>query len=80
MGRSTRSTRRTAGDASDARSFVQVAQRPSLGVEISTGRAWVGVDQQVGHGSADALFALTEDAAEGQAAFREKRKPNWSGR
>ena len=27
-----------------------------------------------------ALFALTEDAAEGQAPFREKRKPNWSGR
>jgi len=27
-----------------------------------------------------ALFALTEDAAEGQAAFREKRKPKWSGR
>lgn len=26
------------------------------------------------------LFALTEDAAEGQTAFREKRKPNWSGR
>lgn len=26
------------------------------------------------------LFALTEDAAEGQAAFREKRQPNWSGR
>ena len=26
------------------------------------------------------LFALTEDAAEGQAAFREKRKPKWSGR
>ena len=26
------------------------------------------------------LFALTEDAAEGQAAFREKRKPRWSGR
>lgn len=26
------------------------------------------------------LFALTEDAAEGQAAFREKRKPTWSGR
>lgn len=25
------------------------------------------------------LFALTEDAAEGQAAFREKRKPEWSG-
>ena len=25
------------------------------------------------------LFALTEDAAEGQAAFREKRKPDWSG-
>ena len=26
------------------------------------------------------LFALTEDAAEGQKAFREKRKPRWSGR
>lgn len=26
------------------------------------------------------LFALTEDAAEGQAAFREKRAPQWSGR
>jgi enoyl-CoA hydratase/carnithine racemase len=26
------------------------------------------------------LFALTEDAAEGQAAFREKRLPHWSGR
>ncbi len=26
------------------------------------------------------LFALTEDAAEGQAAFREKRKPVWTGR
>ena len=27
-----------------------------------------------------ALFALTEDAAEGQSAFRDKRKPQWSGR
>ena len=26
------------------------------------------------------LFALTEDAQEGQAAFREKRAPNWTGR
>jgi enoyl-CoA hydratase/carnithine racemase len=26
------------------------------------------------------LFALTDDAAEGQLAFREKRKPNWTGR
>ena len=25
------------------------------------------------------LFALTEDAAEGQAAFRDKRPPNWTG-
>jgi hypothetical protein len=47
--------------AQDARRFVQVAEHPSLGVETSTGRAWVGVDQQVGHGSADALFALTDD-------------------
>lgn len=27
-----------------------------------------------------ALFALTEDASEGQAAFRQKRKPQWKGR
>lgn len=27
-----------------------------------------------------ALFALTGDAAEGQLAFREKRKPNWTGK
>ena len=26
-----------------------------------------------------ALFTLTEDAREGQAAFQEKRKPNWTG-
>ena len=26
------------------------------------------------------LFALTDDAAEGQLAFRKKRKPKWSGR
>ena len=25
-----------------------------------------------------ALFTLTEDAKEGQKAFQEKRKPNWS--
>jgi 1,4-dihydroxy-2-naphthoyl-CoA synthase len=27
-----------------------------------------------------ALFALTEDATEGQLAFREKRKPAWTGK
>lgn len=27
-----------------------------------------------------ALFALSEDAAEGQLAFREKRQPNWTGK
>ena len=27
-----------------------------------------------------AWFALTDDAAEGQLAFREKRKPVWAGR
>ena len=27
-----------------------------------------------------ALFALTEDAQEGQLAFREKRKPQWTGK
>jgi len=27
-----------------------------------------------------ALFALTEDAKEGQAAFRDKRAPTWTGR
>jgi 1,4-dihydroxy-2-naphthoyl-CoA synthase len=27
-----------------------------------------------------ALFTLTEDAREGQAAFKEKRPPHWPGR
>jgi 1,4-dihydroxy-2-naphthoyl-CoA synthase len=27
-----------------------------------------------------ALFTLTEDAKEGQAAFQQKRKPQWKGR
>ena len=40
---------------------MQVARQPSLGVETSTGQAWVGVDQQVGHGSADAIFALSDE-------------------
>lgn len=46
----------------DDRRFVQTdAGRLSLGVEVTTGRPWVGVDQQVGHGSADALFALDDE-------------------
>ncbi len=45
----------------DTRCFVQTGQRPNIGVEVSTGRTWVGVDQQIGHGSADALFALTHE-------------------
>ncbi|WP_175414220.1 hypothetical protein [Agrococcus sp. SGAir0287] len=44
----------------DERRFVQIAERPSLGVELPSGTPWVGVDRQVGHGSADALFALTD--------------------
>ena len=27
-----------------------------------------------------ALFTLTEDAREGQQAFQQKRKPQWTGR
>lgn len=53
-------TNRQAGHAHGAEPvFVQVVASPSIGVEVTTGTAWVGVDRQVGHGSADALFALT---------------------
>ncbi|GAA2356647.1 hypothetical protein Cme02nite_50000 [Catellatospora methionotrophica] len=55
-------TPRRGGVQPDITCFVQVAANPSIGVELSTGRAWIGVDQQVGHGSADALFALTDQA------------------
>lgn len=63
--------------------FVQIAQQPSLGVEVSTGRAWAGVDQQVGHGSADALYLLTDEqyASElrEQGANRELLAECWRG-
>ncbi|GAB3617425.1 hypothetical protein GCM10027416_19820 [Okibacterium endophyticum] len=45
----------------DPRVFVQVASDPSIGVETTTGDAWIGIDQQVGHGSADALYRLTPE-------------------
>ncbi len=54
-------TKKNRHERPDTRRFVQIAHQPSIGVEVSTGRAWVGVDQQVGHGSADALFGLTDE-------------------
>ena len=39
------------------------------GTEMNTGAA----ESQI------ALFTLTEDAKEGQAAFQQKRKPEWKG-
>lgn len=45
----------------DTRRFVQTGKSPSVGVEVTTAQAWTGIDQQVGHGSADALFALTDE-------------------
>lgn len=52
---------RKKNDRPDTKTFVQVNQRPSLGVEVDSGRPFIGVDQQVGHGSGDALFALTDE-------------------
>ncbi|WP_271985990.1 hypothetical protein [Pseudoclavibacter terrae] len=53
----------------DSRCFVQVRSQPSLGVETTTGATWVGVDQQVGHGSADALFELTAEQYVGELVW-----------
>ncbi|NYF13247.1 hypothetical protein HDC34_001541 [Pseudoclavibacter sp. JAI123] len=68
----------------DSRCFVQVRSQPSLGVETSTGTTWVGVDQQVGHGSADALFELTAEQYVGELVW-DSVKPGfvgecWSGK
>lgn len=52
---------KSTGRKPDTRCFVQVVQHPSIGVEVSKGTPWIGVDQQIGHGSADGLFALTDD-------------------
>ena len=41
---------------------------------LSFEQAMAFTESQIG------LFALTEDAQEGQAAFREKRAPNWTAR
>ncbi|MDQ0892884.1 hypothetical protein [Agromyces ramosus] len=55
-----------------------------MGVELSTGRAWIGIDQQVGHGSADALFALTDEqytaALVDGAVDRQFMEDCWRGR
>ena len=48
-------------DRPDTKTFVQTNQHPSIGIELDSGRPWVGVDQQVGHWSADALFVLTDE-------------------
>ena len=53
-------SRRRKGDLPDERCFLLVNSDLKVGVELSSGRPWVGVDQQVGHYSADALFALTD--------------------
>ena len=60
----------------DRRWFVQMTRDPSLGIDVSTGQAWVGVDQQVGHFSADALFALTTEQYEGVARPRAAVDPD----
>ncbi|PPG29760.1 hypothetical protein [Pseudoclavibacter sp. RFBB5] len=68
----------------DSRCFVQVRSQPSLGVETSTGTTWVGVDQQVGHGSADALFELTTEQYVGELVWDSVRPgfvgECWSGK
>ncbi|WP_430592513.1 hypothetical protein [Humidisolicoccus flavus] len=70
--------------AADARFFIEIAKSPSRGVVLSTGEAWIGIDQQVGHGSADAFFALTpEQYAIGLANSYELRQyvgESWSGK
>ncbi|MGK9146101.1 hypothetical protein KXS11_00550 [Plantibacter flavus] len=48
-------------DQPDTRCFVEVATHPSIGIELTSGQGWIGIDQQVGHGSADALFALSDE-------------------
>lgn len=40
--------------------FVQVSTDPSLGVETTSGRAWVGVPRESGPGEAEFLYLLTE--------------------
>lgn len=55
----------------------------NLGVEVVSGRPWVGVDQHVGHGSADALFALTTEQYEAELtagwSLDGFRRECWSG-
>lgn len=68
--------------------YVQVAgrdhhSRDSLGVEVTSGQAWLGVNRQVGHGSADALFSLTAEQYEaaliGDGSLYDFRLECWKG-
>lgn len=56
-----------------------VAQRRGL-YTLKTARSMPFEQAMAFTESQIALFAQTEDAREGQAAFREKRKPVWTGR
>lgn len=68
--------------------YVQIAGgdprvRTSIGIEVCSGQAWLGVDQQIGHRSGDALFALTVNEYEAALANEESihafRLDCWSG-
>lgn len=68
----------------DIRRFVEIHPNLSIGIEVSTGRAWMGIDRQIGHGSADNLFALTPEQYVGQLRedgdIRDLIQECWEGR
>ena len=80
---STKSSRRARALRAPARSRAEIAKRGPLAVQMVKAmiNAAEGEDRDAPiEGLAGALTAYTQDLAEGVAAFRAKRAPNFSGR